>query len=573
MASADEVNVISSETHEGHPIVISSGTNGVSEVEKSQSRGFVGKKEHMMRTQAMKKIGAFVLTLALATAFIPAAFATSAPAGNQDAPLVAQEGAVATGPQAYGDLIWEIDTDGKLSIWPADGKSGTLSIGGNAPWQAQASSITSVDIADGILAANLSGMFRGCSSLVTVDLSNLDTSELSGMDTMFSACTSLLLVDLSGFDTSNVSMMGGMFSGCSSLVAIDLSSFDTQGAFKMQGMFSGCTSLVKVSLGENFRFTSDTAYLPEGEWQSATTGATYSAEQVAISQQGIADTYTNLTAEVEAPTITDGADASWTKGSKDGITLRSNANILLFEDVKVDGTPVDAANYDVTEGSTLVSLKPGYLQTLAEGEHAIDIASITGTASTKLTVAPDPTTVKPDNPKPSEPDKPKPSEPDKPDNPKPSEPDTPNVPDDPTPEQPEIWGQSMYRLYNPNSGEHFYTSSVVERNDLMWRGWKAEGIAWTAPSWGTPVYRLYNPNAGEHHYTTSEIERAVLIYAGWNDEGIGWYGDTNQAVPVYRVYNPNAYANNHHYTTDWGERDVLVDMGWRDEGVGWHGIN
>ena len=87
------------------------------------------------------------------------------------------------------------------------------------------------------------------------------------------------------------------------------------------------------------------------------------------------------------------------------------------------------------------------------------------------------------------------------------------------------------------------------------------------------MFRLYNPNAGEHHYTTSEIERAVLIYAGWNDEGVGWYADTEQRVPVYRVYNPNAFSNNHHYTTDWGERDVLIDMGWRDEGIGWHGID
>ena len=529
-----------------------------------------------MRKYALKRIGAFVLTLALATAFMPAAaLATPAQTGNQDAPLVAQEGAVATGPQSYGDLIWEIDADGKLSIWPADSKNGTLSVGGNAPWQAQASSITSVDIADGILAVNLSGMFRGCSSLVTADLSNLDTSELSSMDTMFSACTSLLLVDLSGFNTSNVSMMGGMFSGCSSLVAVDLSSFDTQGAFKMQGMFSGCTSLVKVSLGTNFRFTSDAAYLPEGEWQSATTGATFSAEQIAISQQGIADTYTNLTAEVEAPTITDEKAVIWAKGSKDGFKLRSDANILLFEDVKVDGASVDAKNYDVTEGSTIVALKPSYLQTLAEGEHAIDIVSITGAASTKFTVAPDPTAVKP------KPEDPKPDNP-KPDDPKPEDPGTTDPkPDNPKPEDPgttdpqpgDDAGHAMYRLYNPNSGEHFYTASVEERNHLMWCGWKAEGIAWTAPSWGTPVFRLYNPNAGEHHYTTSEVERAVLQYAGWNDEGIGWYTDNSQRVPVYRVYNPNAYANNHHYTPHAGERDVLVDMGWRDEGVGWYGIN
>ena len=38
------------------------------------------------------------------------------------------------------------------------------------------------------------------------------------------------------------------------------------------------------------------------------------------------------------------------------------------------------------------------------------------------------------------------------------------------------------------------------------------------------MYRLYNPNSGEHFYTASKGERNHLISLGWNDEGIGWYG-------------------------------------------------
>ena len=60
----------------------------------------------------------------------------------------------------------------------------------------------------------------------------------------------------------------------------------------------------------------------------------------------------------------------------------------------------------------------------------------------------------------------------------------------------------MYRLYNPNSGEHFYTASVTERDHLDQIGWDDEGIAWYVPTeTGDPVYRLYNPYAGDHHYT------------------------------------------------------------------------
>jgi surface protein len=133
--------------------------------------------------------------------------------------------------------------------------------------------------------------------------------------------------------------------------------------------------------------------------------------------------------------------------------------------------------------------------------------------------------------------------------------------------------QPMYRLYNPNSGEHFYTASAGERDALVRVGWRYEGEGWTAPAKSaTPVYRLYNPNAGDHHYTTSAGERDSLKRAGWNYEGIGWYGSDAKAVPLYRQYNPNARTGTHNYTTSAGERDHLVRLGWRDEGVGWYGV-
>ena len=130
----------------------------------------------------------------------------------------------------------------------------------------------------------------------------------------------------------------------------------------------------------------------------------------------------------------------------------------------------------------------------------------------------------------------------------------------------------VYRLYNPNSGEHFYTASVGERNVLIGLGWKDEGIGWHAPeSSDTPVYRLYNANGGEHHYTTNAAERDMLTGLGWNDEGIGWYSDDEKNVPLYRQYNPNAFSGNHNYTASKAENDWLVSLGWREEGIGWYG--
>lgn len=131
----------------------------------------------------------------------------------------------------------------------------------------------------------------------------------------------------------------------------------------------------------------------------------------------------------------------------------------------------------------------------------------------------------------------------------------------------------MYRLYNPNSGEHFYTASRVEKASLVAKGWHDEGSGWTSPlNSSMPVYRLYNPNAGDHHYTMNSNERDWLVGLGWRYEGIGWYSDTNNAVPVYRAYNLNAIAGAHHFTTNGGEISVIVGLGWHDEGIAWYGL-
>ncbi|MHC5373565.1 hypothetical protein ACYSNU_07150 [Enterococcus sp. LJL120] len=133
--------------------------------------------------------------------------------------------------------------------------------------------------------------------------------------------------------------------------------------------------------------------------------------------------------------------------------------------------------------------------------------------------------------------------------------------------------QTMNRLYNPYSGEHFYTASTAEKINLVNLGWKDEGIGWTAPNIGDAVYRLYNPNSSDHHYTTSLSEYNFLSTIGWKQEGIGWYSSTSKEVPLYRLFNPNVSIGTHHYTISRNEVNNLVPLGWQDEGIGWYGVN
>ena len=128
----------------------------------------------------------------------------------------------------------------------------------------------------------------------------------------------------------------------------------------------------------------------------------------------------------------------------------------------------------------------------------------------------------------------------------------------------------MYRVYNPNSAEHFYTSDYNELVSIGNAGWQYEGVGWYAPASGDEVYRLYNPGVGDHHYTTSSVERDYLSNSGWNYEGVAWY--SGGTVPLYRAYNPNAWAGAHHYTSDYNEYISIIANGWIAEDIAWYGV-
>ena len=68
----------------------------------------------------------------------------------------------------------------------------------------------------------MSGMFSGCSSLTTLDLSHFDTSNVSLMAGMFECCLSLVTLDLSHFDTSKVEYFYHAFDYCRSLKTVIL---------------------------------------------------------------------------------------------------------------------------------------------------------------------------------------------------------------------------------------------------------------------------------------------------------------------------------------------------------------
>ena len=131
---------------------------------------------------------------------------------------------------------------------------------------------------------------------------------------------------------------------------------------------------------------------------------------------------------------------------------------------------------------------------------------------------------------------------------------------------------SMYRMYDPNSGEHFYTGSMEERQMLESVGWKYEGVGFTFPySSGKPVYRLYDKyGTFEHLYTMDEAEKDALLAQGWVYENIAFNSCPNEDVPQYRLHNPNATRGAYHFTASEEERDTLISLGWEYQGIGFY---
>lgn len=93
------------------------------------------------------------------------------------------------------------------------------------------------------------------------------------------------------------------------------------------------------------------------------------------------------TEAIPAPEIIDGKGQTMVIDAAKDLSFRSSAPIEFFQKVLVDDKEVTAENYVLTEGSTIVTLKASFLNTLGVGEHKLSVVSTTGTAETNFTVA------------------------------------------------------------------------------------------------------------------------------------------------------------------------------------------
>ena len=267
---------------------------------------------------------------------------------------------------------------------------------------------------NGIRSGNsLRRMFRGCTSLESIDFKNFDTSNSTDMFEMFYGCSKLKELDLSSFNTYNVTNMGSMFlndyelenlnvlsfntekvelfsymfDNCWALKVLDISSFNTPSATRMHYMFYGLTSLEylnmsnldtrnvewlysafwydalpkinKVVVGNNFRIQNNFGNsFNRGTWVREEDGKHYDAVDIPFLDNP-AGTYTKLSDTIEGlssikPTTYRVSNNitkidSFKTDNSEKFELVDNKNVII-KDLSV----VDTDNYEIPGSCELI---------------------------------------------------------------------------------------------------------------------------------------------------------------------------------------------------------------------------
>ena len=133
--------------------------------------------------------------------------------------------------------------------------------------------------------------------------------------------------------------------------------------------------------------------------------------------------------------------------------------------------------------------------------------------------------------------------------------------DDPTPA-----GDRVFRFFNTETGGHFYTANVAEREFITNQlpEFELEGVGFLAAQAGDPnatdVFRFFNTEEGQHFYTASEEERGFVEenLPNFVFEGVAFSAyeeELPETTPVFRFF--DAEGSGHFYTASTEERDFV----------------
>lgn len=127
-----------------------------------------------------------------------------------------------------------------------------------------------------------------------------------------------------------------------------------------------------------------TLKLPEEAVQAVSDGDTI--ELYVVANNGI--TYTARLGNTPSPeyAFIDGIGAQWTKKSGKDLRFRAAGEYEKFTVIMIDGEDVDASNYTSSSGSTIITIRAPYLETLSVGEHELTAVYIDGRCAVTFSI-------------------------------------------------------------------------------------------------------------------------------------------------------------------------------------------
>ena len=93
-------------------------------------------------------------------------------------------------------------------------------------------------------------MYMGCHMLPSIDVSGWDVSESENLAYVFSGCKSIETLDVSQWKVGNIKAFTNLFSDCTSLTTLDVSNWNTSSAEDMYRMFANCSSLTTLDVSD-----------------------------------------------------------------------------------------------------------------------------------------------------------------------------------------------------------------------------------------------------------------------------------------------------------------------------------
>ncbi|WP_185331120.1 BspA family leucine-rich repeat surface protein [Listeria innocua] len=228
---------------------------------------------------------------------------------------------------------------------------------------------TSLDLSnfDTSSVTNMNCMFY-YSAATSLELNNFNTSQVTDMSYMFTGSTATNL-DVSSFDTSKVTSMQSMFE-FSTATSLDLRNFDTSQVTNMVFMLYGTSQLQNLTLGSQFQFVGTDANLPDptptadytGKWQNVGTGTVDrpkgsfvgTATELMTQYDGSAMVDTYVWQPVLAPVVVNVKDSTLMQGD----TWNASDNFLGA----TDDAGASVSFQDITVSGSVDTTQPGVYQ-------------------------------------------------------------------------------------------------------------------------------------------------------------------------------------------------------------------